>query len=79
VNIPLLVTFGPVEFEKQRVEVQGFRKFTDHFRGICGIYFKLIKKNQKITSCDWLDLKTLGFVDQVCPKNLRGHYTKYDI
>ena len=29
-----LVADEPVEFKKQPVEVQEFRKFTDHFRGI---------------------------------------------
>ena len=37
-----LVTNEPVEFEKQPVEVQDFRRITDHFRGIHGIYLKLI-------------------------------------
>ena len=41
----LLVTDEPVEFEKQPVEVQDFRKITDHLRGIYTIYLKLIKKN----------------------------------
>ena len=33
-----LVADELVEFEKQPVEVEDFRKFTDHFRGICTIY-----------------------------------------
>ena len=37
-----LVTDEPVEFEKQLVKVQDFRNITDHFRGIYGIYLKLI-------------------------------------
>jgi len=36
-----------LSFEKLLVEVQDLRKITDHFRGVCGIYFKLIKKNPK--------------------------------
>jgi hypothetical protein len=36
-----------VEFGKQPVEVQGFGKFTEHSRGIYGIYLELIK----ITTC----------------------------
>jgi hypothetical protein len=37
-----LVTDEPVEFEKQPVEVQDFGRITGHFRGICGVYLKLI-------------------------------------
>ena len=33
-KIMWLVTDEPVEFEKNPVEVQDFRKFTDRFRGI---------------------------------------------
>ena len=36
-----LVTDEPVEFEKKPAEVQDFRRITDHFRGIYGIYLKL--------------------------------------
>ena len=52
----LLVTDEPVE-------VQDSRKTTDHFRGICRVFLKLLKKSQKITTCNQLDLETLGF----CP------------
>jgi hypothetical protein len=52
------VTDEPVEFEKQPVEVQDFRRITDHFRGIGRIYFK--PKTKKISTCDRLDLGTLG-------------------
>ena len=31
------------------------------FRGIYGVYLKLVKKNQKITTCKRLDLETLEF------------------
>ena len=31
----------PVEFEKWLVEVQDFKKYTDHFRGIYGMHFIL--------------------------------------
>ena len=37
-----LVTDEPVEFEKEPVEVQDFKRITDHFRGIYGMYLKLI-------------------------------------
>jgi hypothetical protein len=39
-----LVADEPVEFEKQPVEVQEFKRIARHFRGIYGIYLKLIKK-----------------------------------
>ena len=41
------VTNEPVEYEKEHVEVQDFRKITDHCRGICKICFKSSKKNRK--------------------------------
>ena len=55
-----LVTDEPVEFEKQPVEVQDFRRITDHFRGIYGIYLKFIQKILRIPTCNRLDLQTLG-------------------
>ena len=33
-----LVTNEPVEFEKSSVEVQDYKKITNHFRGIYRIY-----------------------------------------
>ena len=51
----------PVEFEEDLVEGQDFRKFTHHFRRICRIFFKLVKTNKEITTCNQLDLETLGF------------------
>jgi hypothetical protein len=52
-----LVTNELVEFEKQPVEVQDFREFTDHFRGIYRIYLKLMKENRKMSTCNRLDLE----------------------
>ena len=40
----LLVTDEPVEFEKQLVEVQDFKKTSNLFTGIQRIYLKVIKK-----------------------------------
>ena len=57
----LLFTNEPIEFEKQPVDAQDFRKFTHHFRDIRGIHLKLIKKTRKIRSCNQLDLETLEF------------------
>ena len=56
----LLVTDELVEFEEQPVEVQDFREITGHSRGIYKIYPNPIKKNQKMSTCNWLDLETLG-------------------
>ena len=36
----------PVEFEKELVLVQDFRKFTKYFRGIQAVYFKYIKREK---------------------------------
>lgn len=41
---------------------------TYHFRSIYGIYCKIIKQNQKITTCNWLDLGTIGFWLIICSK-----------
>ena len=57
----LLLINEQVEFEKQAVEVQDYRKITDPFRGIFRIYHKLIQKNRKTTTCNRLDMETLGF------------------
>ena len=37
-----LVTNEPVEFKEQPVEVQDFKRITNHFRGIYGIYLTSI-------------------------------------
>jgi hypothetical protein len=39
----------------------GLRANYHYFRGMYPIGLDLVKKNQKITTCNWLDLKTLGF------------------
>ena len=55
-----LVTDVPVEFKKWPVEVWDFRRITDQFRGIYRIYLKWIKQNWKISTCNRLDLDSLG-------------------
>ena len=50
-----------LQVTNEPIEVQNFRKIIDHLRGVYGIYLKLIQKNQKITTCNHLDLKSLGF------------------
>ena len=64
-----LVTDEPVELEKYPVEVQDCRKITDWFRRIYGIYPNLIKENRRMSTCNRLDLQTLGS-QPVMPKNL---------
>ena len=64
-----LVTDELVELEKQPVEVQDCRKITDRFRGIYRIYPNLIKENQRMLTCNQLDLQTLGS-QLIMPKNL---------
>ena len=51
-----VVADEPVGFEKQLVEVHCFRKITDRFGGICGIYLGLVVKSQKITTCNPIGL-----------------------
>ena len=53
-----LVTDELVEFEKNWVEVQDFKKTSNHFIGIYKAYFNSSKKNQKNTTCNCLDLGT---------------------
>ena len=64
-----LVTNEPVEFEKQPVKVQDYRKITNHLRGIYGIYPNLVKENRRMSTCNQLDSQTLGS-QPVMPKNL---------
>jgi hypothetical protein len=56
----LLGTDEPVEFEIQPVEVQDCRGITGHFRRICGIYLHVIKISRRISTCNRLDLGTVG-------------------
>ena len=68
-----LVTHEPVELDKYPVEVQDCMRITNHFKGIYRIYPNLIKENQKLSTCNWLDLQTLGF-QPLMPKNLPDHW-----
>ena len=67
-NRQLFVTNEPVE-------VQDCKKITDHFRGICGIYFNLIKENRRMSTCNRLDLQALGS-QPVMPKNLPDRWPR---
>ena len=70
-----LVTNEPVEFEKELVEVQDYKKITNHFKGICKICPNLIKENRRMSTCNRLGLQTLGS-QPVMPKNLPYHWTQ---
>ena len=67
-----LISNEPVEFEKLLVEVGDCRKITDHFRGIYRIYPNLIKEDWRMSTCNRLDLQTLGS-QPIMPKNILGH------
>ena len=70
-----LVTNEPVEFEKQPVEVQDCRNITHLFRGFYRrIYPNLIKENRRMSTCNRLDLQTLGSQPIIMPKNLPDHW-----
>ena len=56
------------------VEVQDCRKITDHSRGMYRIYPNLIKENRRMSTCNRLDLQTLGS-RPVMPKNLPDHWS----
>jgi hypothetical protein len=43
----LLITDETVGSERLPVEVRAFWKITDHYRGIYGIYFRLIQEKLK--------------------------------
>ena len=57
-----ILTSEPVEFEKQQVEVQDCREFTDHFGGIYRVYRNLINVNRRMSTCNRMDLQTLGSI-----------------
>jgi hypothetical protein len=56
------------------VEVQDSRKITVHFRGICKIHPNSIKENPRMSTCNWLDLQSVGS-RPIMPKNLPNHWT----
>ena len=55
-----------------RLKVQDFRRITDRFRGIYRIYIKWMKRNQKMSTCNRLDLESLGSW-LTMPKNFPGN------
>ena len=56
------------------VEVQDFSKFTDHFGGIYRIYLKWIKQKWKMSTCNRLDLESLGSWPTLYVQKLPGHW-----
>ena len=63
-----LVTYEPVE-------VQDCMKITDHLKKIYRIYPNSIKENRGISTCNRLDLETLGY-RLVMPKNLPERWVR---
>ena len=47
-------------------------KIADRFRGIYELYPNLIKENRRMSTCNRLDLQTLGS-QPIMPKNLSNH------
>ena len=63
--IQLLVTDEQIEFEKESVEVEDFKRIMHRFGGICGICFKFMKENRNIAACcNRLDLEKHGFLTE---------------
>ena len=54
------------------VEVQDCRRITNRFRGIYRIYPNLMKQNRRMSTCNWLDLQTLGS-PLIMPKKIPHH------
>ena len=67
-----LVTDELVEFEKQPVEVQQFRKTIDRFGGIYGIYLKLMK--EELERCEHVTSWTWKHYDRI--RGIYGIYLK---
>ena len=69
-----LVTDEPVGFEENPVEVQDCKKNIDHLRGIYRIHPSLIEENRRMSTCNRVDLQTLGSQRVIMPKNLHDHW-----
>ena len=55
------------------VEVEDCRNISDHFGGIYRIYSNLTKETRRMSTCNRLDLQTLGSQPVIVPKNLPDH------
>lgn len=73
-----LVTHELDEFEKYPVVVQDFRRITDCFRGIYGVYLIFMKQNETITvAWNRLDLEALPrTMPKYLPQNLPRQWMK---
>ena len=58
------------------VEFQDCRKITDHFRGIYRIHPNSVKENRRLSTCNRLDLQTLGSRPVMMPKNLPDRWNR---
>ena len=67
-----LVANEPVECEDLSLEVQTYKKITNKIEGNYRIYPNLIKENWRMSTCDRLDLQTLGSQPDMF-KNLPDH------
>ena len=77
INSPFIVGDNLQLVTDEPVEIQDCRKDTDHFIGIYRIYPNLMKENRRMSTCNWLDLQTLGS-QPVMPKNLPDHWPSVD-
>ena len=59
------------------MKIQDFKKFTDRFGEIERFDLKLMTKNQKMSTYNRLDLKTLGS-RPIMPNNLPRHWFSTD-
>jgi hypothetical protein len=57
------------------VEVQDCMKITAHFRGIYRIRPNLSQDNRRMSTCNRLDLQTIGS-QPIMPKNLPDHWVR---
>ena len=71
-----LVTDEPVEFEKQPIEVQDFRKFTKHLKESTEYTLKFVRstKRKMSTTCNRIDYWQHQDLDwKFCPKFISPH------
>ena len=60
--------------DDEPVEVQDLRRITDHSRGIYrGIYLEWIKQDRKMSTCNRVDLESLGSWPTLYAQKLPGH------
>jgi hypothetical protein len=52
--------------ENNMVEIQDCSKITNHFRGMHRICPNLMKENRRMSTCNRLDLQTLGSQPIIC-------------